>query len=81
MAVLKHIASKNADYGRALEYVLFEHNRNGTVLRNENGDRIMRKEFIVGGVNCDAFSFPEACVAVNRHFHKNQTPSEIKSHH
>ena len=81
MAILKHIASKNADYGKALEYVMFEHNRNGTVLRNKNGDKIMRKEFIIGGVNCDAFSFPEACVAVNKHFHKNQSPSEIKSHH
>lgn len=81
MAILKHIASKNADYDKVLAYVIFEHNKNGTVIRDDNGNKVMRKEFIIGGVNCDAFSFPEACAAVNRHFHKNQSPSEIKSHH
>ena len=33
MATLKHLASKSADYGKPIKYLMFEHDRNGTPLR------------------------------------------------
>ena len=57
MAILKHIASKNADYSKALEYLMFEHDeRTGKTIRDENGKLIMRNRFIIDGINCDAYS-------------------------
>ena len=50
MAILKHIASKNADYGKSLEYLMFEHTENGTPVRNAEGDMIMREGFILDGM-------------------------------
>ena len=82
MAILKHIASKNADYSKALEYLMFEHDeRTGKTIRDENGKLIMRNRFIIDGINCDAYSFDKACERVNAAYHKNQTKNEIKSHH
>ena len=41
MAILKHIASKNSDYSKALEYLMFEHDeKTGRTLRDENGKMI-----------------------------------------
>ena len=52
MAILKHIASKNADYSKALEYLMFEHDeRTGKTIRDENGKLIMRNRFIMDGIN------------------------------
>ena len=80
MAILKHIASKNADYSKALEYLMFEHDeRTGKTIRDENGKLIMRNRFIIDGINCDAYSFDKACERVNAAYHKNQTKNEIKS--
>ena len=82
MAILKHIASKNADYGEALEYLVFEHNeKTGKPIRNEEGKLVMRNRFIIDGINCEAFAFDKACEILNAKYHKNCTRGEIKSHH
>ena len=45
MAVLKHIASKNADYGEALNYLLFQHNEeNGKPILDEMGRMVLRTQ-------------------------------------
>ena len=80
MAILKHIASKNADYSKALEYLMFEHDeRTGKTIRDENGKLIMRNRFIIDGINCDAYSFDKACERVNAAYHKNQTKNEMRT--
>ena len=82
MAILKHIASKNADYGEALEYLVFEHDeKTGKPIRNEEGKLVMRNRFIIDGINCEAFAFDKACEILNAKYHKNCTRGEIKSHH
>ena len=81
MAILKHLASKSADYGRALEYVMFQHDEEGRLLLDENGHRMQRKEYYLDGINCDPFLFDAECRMVNRQYHKNKSPGEIKSHH
>ena len=81
MAILKHIASKNADYGKSLEYLMFEHTENGVPVRNAAGDMIMREGFILDGINCSPYSYDKECEMLNSQFHKNQKYSDIKSHH
>lgn len=82
MAVLKHIASKNADYGEAINYLLFQHNEeNGKPILDEQGRMVLREEFYMDGINCEAMSFDQECEQVNDRFHKNKKYQEIKSHH
>ena len=82
MAILKHIASKNADYGEAQRYLLFQYNEftNKPIL-DENGELIPRKEYYLDGINCEPFTFDMECKELNAHYHKNENYNEIKSHH
>ena len=82
MAIIKHLSSKNADYGSALEYLMFQHNeKTQKPILDAKGNRILREEYYLDGINCNPFSFDKDCERVNSHFHKNQKKSEIKSHH
>lgn len=82
MAVLKHIASKNADYGEAQRYLMFQYNEyTGKPILDENGRLIPREEYYLDGINCDPFTFDMECKELNAQYHKNQTYDEIKSHH
>ena len=82
MAILKHIASKNADYGESERYLIFQHNEyTQKPVLDENGHMIIREEYYLDGVNCDPFTFAVECQETNAYFHKNQSFNEIKSHH
>ncbi len=62
MAILKHIASKNADYGEIQRYLMFEHDEDtNKPILDENGELIPRKEYIMDGINCDPFTFDMEC--------------------
>ena len=62
MAILKHIASKSSNYGAALEYLIFKHDElRKTPILDQNGNRIMRDEFYLDGLNCEPYSFDAAC--------------------
>ena len=54
--------------------------KNGKVLRDASGNRILRKEYWINGINCDPFLFDAECTRLNNVFHKNQKKEEIKSH-
>lgn len=65
-----------------MKYLLFEHNeKNMKPVLDEKGRMILRKEFLVDGVNCEPYAFDKECEIVNAKFHKNQNFNEIKSHH
>ena len=82
MAILKHIASKNADYGEAQRYLLFQYNEDTMKpILDENGRLIPREEYYLDGINCDPFTFDMECKELNAQYRKNQTFDEIKSHH
>ena len=82
MAILKHIASKNTDYGESQRYLLFQHDEHTKKpILDENGELIPRKEYYIDGINCDPFSFDLECKESNAQYHKNQNFDEIKSHH
>lgn len=82
MAILKHIASKNADYGDAQRYLMFQYDEyTGKPILDGNGRLILREEYYLDGINCDPFHFDTECKELNARYHKNQTYDEIKSHH
>lgn len=82
MAILKHIASKNADYEEAQRYLIFQHDEyTGKAILDENGKMQLREEYYLDGVECDPFSFDFECRELNARFHKNRKYHEIKSHH
>ena len=82
MAILKHIASKSSNYGAALEYLIFKHDElRKTPILDQNGNRIMRDEYYLNGLNCEPYSFDAACQQLNREYQKNKNKNEIKSHH
>lgn len=82
MAILKHIKSRNANYSDSIDYLLFQHDeKTGKKITDDFGRSILREEFYMDGINCDPMSFDKECELSNAKFHKNQTHSEIKSHH
>ena len=57
MAILKHIVSKSSNYGAALEYLIFKHDElRKTPILDQNGNRIMRDEFYLDGLNCEPYT-------------------------
>lgn len=82
MAILKHIASKNADYGESERYLIFQHDEyTQKPILDDEGHMLIREEYYLDGLNCDPFSFAAECMETNAYFHKNQSFNEIKSHH
>lgn len=82
MATLKHIRNKNTNYSAAIEYLLFEHDKETQkIILDDMGRKIPRKEVYLDGINCEALSFAKDCEETNKHFHKNKNKTEIKSHH
>lgn len=66
MAVLKHIAIKNADYSAAVCYLKYQHDeRHLKPLLDENGSMMLRSEFHMNGVNCNPDTFDLECEMLN----------------
>ena len=82
MATLKHIASKNADYGAAERYLTFEHDEfTGKEVRDADGHLIPRAEYRMDTVLCGEEDFAIACMKANLRFRKNDHKGDVKSHH
>ena len=63
MAILKHIASKNADYGEAERYLIFQHDEyTQKPILDDEGHMLIREEYYLDGLNCDPFSFSAECM-------------------
>ena len=63
MATLKHLSSKNADYGAAEKYLTFEYDEftNKPVL-DENGRLVPREDYRIATLNCGGDDFAVACM-------------------
>ena len=82
MAIIKHIKSRNANYSDALNYLLYQHDeKSGKPVLDEYGNRLLREEFYMDGLNCSPLSFDKDCRMTNKKFNKNQKREDIKSHH
>ena len=82
MAILKHIAVKNSDYGQMQRYLLFQHDSHTQKpILDENGDMILREGYLLDALNCDPFTFNTECTELNRLWHKNLGKNDRKAHH
>ena len=80
--MIKHLKIYNSNYFNALEYVLFQHNEStGEPVLDWHGNKIMRDEVYLDGINCEPYSFSAECEEVNRRYRKNNKRGEIKEHH
>ena len=81
MATLKHINSKNADYGAAEQYLLFEHDEfTMKPVLDETGRLIPREDYRLSTLNCGGEDFAVACMRANLRYGKNQRREDVKSH-
>ena len=82
LATIKHVSSKNANYGDAESYLTFEHDEfSGKALRDKNGYLIPREEYRMDTLLCGEDDFAIACMRTNLHFGKNNLRGDVKSHH
>ena len=82
MAILKHISSKNANYGDAEKYLTFEHDEfTMKPTLDADGRLIPRADYRISSLNCDGEDFAIACMRSNLRYGKNQKREDVKSHH
>ena len=79
LATLKHINSKNADYGAAEQYLLFEHDEfTMKPVLDETGRLIPREDYRLSTLNCGGEDFAVACMRANLRYEKNQRREDVK---
>ena len=82
MAIIKHIASKNADYGATERYLIYKHDEfTRKPILDENGRMAVRDDYIIDGINCSPDTYAIECIRLNKNCNKNMTRNEVKSHH
>ena len=82
MATIKHISSKNADYGAAEAYLTFEHDEfTMKPTLDEAGRLIPRQDYRLDTLNCGEEDFALSCIWTNLRYGKNSKREDIKSHH
>ena len=73
MAILKHIASKNADYRAAFNYLVYQHDEfTQKPILDDAGRHMLRSEYYLVGLLCHPLEFARACKKTNNKFHKNE---------
>lgn len=79
MAICKHNTSKSG-FAAAMEYLVTQHDRNGNLLRNEEGIPILREQYIIDGINCLPETFAPLCLQDRIQFGKNSGKNAIDTH-
>ena len=82
MATIKHISSKNANYGDAEKYLTYQHDEftNKPIL-DEKGRMILRDDYRIETILCGNDDFAIACMRTNLKYEKNNLKGDVKSHH
>ena len=82
MATIKHISSKNADYGAAEAYLTFEHDEFTMKPTLDYAGRLIpRQDYRLDTLNCGEEDFALSCIRANLRYGKNSKREDIKSHH
>ena len=82
LATFKHLSSKNADYGAAEKYLVFEHDEfTNKPIFDESGRLIPRVNCRFTTLNCGDDDFAIACMKSNLQYGKNRSRGDVKSHH
>ena len=78
MATIKHISSKNADYGAAEAYLTFEHDEfTMKPTLDEAGRLIPRQDYRLDTLNCGDEDFALSCIRANLRYGKNSKREDI----
>ena len=82
LATIKHISSKNSNYGAAEQYLTFQHDEftNKPTL-DEKGRMIPREDYRIDTILCGDEDFAIACMRTNLKYKKNNLKGDVKSHH
>lgn len=80
MAILKHVASKNASYGSAEDYLRYEHDEKGRPILDEKGYKIERENLQIVGLNSNTDTWAVECLEANKKYNVNQARGDIKQH-
>lgn len=73
MATIKHISSKNADYGAAESYLIFQHDEfTMKPVLDGDGRMILREDYRIGTLNCGGEDFAISCIRANMKYKKEQ---------
>ena len=82
LATIKHISSKNSNYGAAEQYLTFQHDEftNKPIL-DEKGRMIPRDDYWIDTILCGDEDFAIACMRANLKYKKNNLKGDVKSHH
>ncbi len=79
MATLKHINSKNADYGAAEQYLLFEHDEfTMKPVLDETGRLIPREDYRLSHAELRRGGFCRCVYAGNLRYQKNQRREDVE---
>lgn len=82
MATIKHISSKNADYGAAESYLIFQHDEfTMKPVLDGDGRMILREDYRIKTLNCGGEDFALSCIRANMKYKKNSQREDVKSHH
>ena len=82
LATIKHIASKNANYGDAETYLTMQHDEfTMKPVLNKSGNYIPREEYLFDTLLCGDEDFAIACMKANLRYGKNNKKGDVKSHH
>ena len=74
MATIKHISSKNADYGAAEAYLTFEHDEfTMKPTLDEAGRLIPRQDYRLDTLNCGEEDFALSCIRANLRYANGRT--------
>jgi hypothetical protein len=80
MAILKHVASKNASYGSAEDYLRYAHDEKGKPVLDESGHKIERENLQIVGLNCNVDTWTVECLEANKKYQVNNAMKDIKRH-
>lgn len=82
MAVVIHLANHSDNYQSAVNYLMFKHDEvTGKALKDTSGNRILREDILMDGINCKPFSFALECKDANKQWGKNRAKGDIETHH
>ena len=82
LATIKHIASKNANYGNAELYLTFQHDEfSMKPVLDDSGHYVPRESYLYETPLCGDDDFAIACMKSNLAYRKNNHKGDIKSHH
>jgi len=79
VAIMKLIPIRSKSYRAALDYVKYRHDEEiKAQILDEEGNRILREDFFLSGINCSPDAFPLECMQLDAEYGKNREEDDLK---